>query len=148
MKKTNVVLGARLGAQPISNTFLPDCVRYAMRRICSLFVSIVFLGWIMPLGSWIQPAQESVACNGQRAVCMCSHAKAAPAAAQPGPAVYKAGGAARGEPGGSASARQYLHAIELGAFFGAQAGHLFTRDFQPALLFVARPIEHIPKIAL
>jgi len=39
-------------------------------------IIVIFTLWLLPLGAFIKPAQEKIACGGQRAICLCSHAKA------------------------------------------------------------------------
>ncbi len=39
-------------------------------------IAILFFIWILPLGFFIKPSQEKMACNGQRAICLCTHTKA------------------------------------------------------------------------
>lgn len=42
----------------------------------SALIAILFFIWILPLGFFIKPSQEKMACNGQRAICLCTHTKA------------------------------------------------------------------------
>jgi len=42
-----------------------------MKRWLASFLVIGFILWIMPLGYFIKPSQEKLACDGQRAMCMC-----------------------------------------------------------------------------
>ena len=42
-----------------------------MKRIFPLFLLISFILWILPLGVFIKPSLEKLACDGQRAMCMC-----------------------------------------------------------------------------
>ena len=42
-----------------------------MQRAVSSLLVIFFILWILPLGYFIKPSQEKVACDGQRAICMC-----------------------------------------------------------------------------
>lgn len=44
-----------------------------MQRTLSLTVLAIFFIWILPLGAFIKPSQEKKVCNGQRAICLCSH---------------------------------------------------------------------------
>ncbi len=34
---------------------------------------LTFFSWLLPLGIFIKPAQEKIACDGQRAVCLCTN---------------------------------------------------------------------------
>ena len=43
-----------------------------MKRWLALFLLTSFILWILPLGCFIKPSQEKMACDGQRAMCMCS----------------------------------------------------------------------------
>jgi hypothetical protein len=42
-----------------------------MKRILLSFLFISFILWILPLGVFIKPSQQELACDGQRAICMC-----------------------------------------------------------------------------
>ena len=43
-----------------------------IKPIISLSSLFLFTVWIMPLGAFITPEKEEKACNGQRAICLCS----------------------------------------------------------------------------
>jgi hypothetical protein len=42
-----------------------------MKRLLASFLVISFIVWILPLGYFIKPSQQKLACDGQRAMCMC-----------------------------------------------------------------------------
>ena len=42
-----------------------------MKKLLDTFLVISFILWILPLGYFIKPSQEKLACDGQRAICMC-----------------------------------------------------------------------------
>jgi hypothetical protein len=42
-----------------------------MKRSLASFLLVGFILWILPLGFFIKPSQQTLACDGQRAVCMC-----------------------------------------------------------------------------
>src|SRR4051812_38537549 len=42
-------------------------------RLKSCLVLGLFFIWILPLGAFINPANEKLACDGQRAICLCRH---------------------------------------------------------------------------
>lgn len=44
-----------------------------MKKYISILISILFFIWILPLGVFIEPSQEQIACGGQRAICLCRH---------------------------------------------------------------------------
>jgi len=43
----------------------------SMRQVLTSFLAFSFILWILPLGVFIKPCQEKLACDGQRAMCMC-----------------------------------------------------------------------------
>jgi hypothetical protein len=45
-----------------------------MRKIIPLLAVCLFFIWLLPLGVFIKPSQEKIACGGQRAICLCSNA--------------------------------------------------------------------------
>jgi hypothetical protein len=47
-----------------------------MRYLVSVLTALLFFIWILPLGFFIKPYQEKVACGGQRAICLCSNMQA------------------------------------------------------------------------
>ncbi len=44
-----------------------------MQKVIFSLVIFLFLIWLLPLGVFIKSSNEKVACDGQRAVCMCHH---------------------------------------------------------------------------
>lgn len=47
-----------------------------MRRSIVFLTAALFFIWILPLGFFIKPSQEKIACDGQRAICLCSTTQA------------------------------------------------------------------------
>lgn len=43
-----------------------------MFRLSSLFITLCVFTWFLPLGAFIKPSQEKLACDGQRAFHMCT----------------------------------------------------------------------------
>ena len=52
--------------------FLIYVIMTGMKRNIALSLIVLFFVWILPLGVFIKPGQEKLACNGQRAICLCS----------------------------------------------------------------------------
>jgi len=44
-----------------------------MKCLARTFTIIFFFAWLLPLGVFITPSQEKIACGGKRAICLCSH---------------------------------------------------------------------------
>lgn len=47
-----------------------------MSKAVLTLTAFVFFVWLLPLGIFIKPSQEKIACGGQRAICLCSHQQA------------------------------------------------------------------------
>jgi hypothetical protein len=62
------------------------------KKLISSITVLLFFIWILPLGSYIKPSQEKIACNGQRAICMCSHMTAKMAHAVEGKTIQSGSG--------------------------------------------------------
>lgn len=62
-----------------------------LKRCFSFFTVLLFFIWILPLGVFIKPSQEKQACDGQRAICLCSHLLAKQAAKAAGKILLKNG---------------------------------------------------------
>jgi hypothetical protein len=91
-----------------------------MRRWISLILLVVFFSWIVPIGVFIAPSKEKLLCDGQRAICLCSHS------------------------GGSFSASQY----DLAALFideNSRSLLYLSRAQSFYQLLVCRSIDHVPK---
>lgn len=117
-----------------------------MRNVVLLSVAFSFFIWILPLGVFIKPAQEKLACDGQRAVCMCSHGMSQPLVHKAGETIYQSpGGFTTKEhhnPGGGSNQFLLAQNIDLlsrqeGGFF-LEGSFLFTSTVFPL-------IEHVPK---
>ncbi len=117
-----------------------------MRKIVLSITALLFLIWILPLGIFIKPSQEKLACNGQRAICLCSHLMAKQLAKTTGKPIYKGGGTTEQKehsaPGGSShyfSVAQKKNQINKHfSFYHQQQSCLYS-------LLVARSIDHVPK---
>lgn len=46
-----------------------------MHLLIYQLTALLFFIWILPLGIFIKPSFEKFACDGQRAICLCSHVK-------------------------------------------------------------------------
>jgi len=117
-----------------------------MKKLLASFLLVSFILWVLPLGVFIKPSLQKLACDGQRAMCMC-HAfipKSVDKAMEPGMAL-KAGGAANKENSSGGGSNYFVSArpavtlnLHLTSFFENQ--HLcYKSPFLAAL-------EYVPKI--
>lgn len=115
-----------------------------MRRLIYSLLALFFFIWILPLGAFIKPEHEKTACNGQRAICLCSHLMAKQASPAPFKSLLGAGQAPiQKETGVSAS----HHFLAVCASLNTTSSHSFfqtTEDLLPALTVVRR-VDHVPR---
>lgn len=118
-----------------------------MRRIISTLMAFLFFIWILPLGAFIRPEKEEKACNGQRAICLCSHLLAKHRPQQVASSVLKSGaGAAQKESTGPAS--HFFLSPDNIIRLSVNENIFFSDDILLYISAVLRPVEHIPKHAV
>jgi len=114
-----------------------------MRRFISLLIIVLFFIWIIPLGVFITPDKEKKTCNGQRAICLCSHLIAKKMAKMAGK-MYLTSGGVNKEQGSSSASHDFLIAL-----FKNQINKNISPHFQKATVvcnrLIVKPIEHVPK---
>ena len=117
-----------------------------MRNIVAATTALLFLIWILPLGIFFKPSQEQIACNGQRAICLCSHLMAKQEAKNVGKTIYKGSGSSQKEQNGSGgSSNQFLLTQKKNqsnnqiSLYHRQQSILYS-------LLVVRSIDHVPKV--
>ena len=112
--------------------------------IISLIASLFFL-WLLPLGVFIKPSLEKIACDGQRAVCLC-HAQIDKAhsnnSAKSALTQNSGGNKEAAHSGGGAN--QFLICISYDNVDERISKHFESPQHIPSLLFVQN-IEHVPK---
>lgn len=118
-----------------------------MKKILLTLTAVLFFLWILPLGFVIKPAFEKIACDGQRALCMCSHLTMKQTGANPGKTCFQANtGAQQAEPkksGGTGSF--FLLAQTTAHVINKFCSHLQNTPTLYSFRLTPR-IEHIPKI--
>ena len=118
-----------------------------MFRGLSVIILFVFVSWLLPLGIFIKPSQEKIACDGQRAICMCSHSGGALASkSRSGETVVKFNPGAHKEEHGSFSASQYYFATNHSNKNSHIASLHFLRQLSLYQLLICHLIDHVPKV--
>jgi len=118
-----------------------------MRRIISTLIIFLFFIWILPLGAFIRPEKEEKACNGQRAICLCSHLLAKHRPQQVASSLLKNGtGTAQKESPGSAS--HFFIFPDNIIRLAVNKNVFFSDDILLYISAVPRPVEHVPKHVL
>jgi hypothetical protein len=113
----------------------------SMRRWTSVVLTVAFILWILPLGIFIAPSKEKLFCDGQRAICMCSHiGKHHPAPA--GESFSKADD--QKEDGAGFSSTHYDALAQAGAHDVQILAPNASREIFYSLL-ISSPVEHVPK---
>ena len=116
-----------------------------MQRFLSGILSVVFLLWLLPLGVFIVPSKEKSFCDGQRAICLCSHHSALAPKADSGKVIVKINGGVPKEETSSFGASLYDTSAHLLRRPNLQAFNYFLRQKNLYRLLLVCPIEHVPK---
>lgn len=116
-----------------------------MQRFLSSIVIFLFFVWILPLGAFFKPSQAKIACDGQRAICLCPHLLAKQAAKNAGKTLYKGSGAAQKEQAGAGGASHYFLFVQKKNQINKQPYFYHPQQSFLYSLLDVRPIEHVPK---
>jgi len=112
-------------------------------RIIATTLVIIFLAWILPLGVFIAPSKEKMFCDGQRAICMCSHMAAKHKHTDSVETFAKAENSQKESHGFSSSHYDSIVAVnshDTQAFLYCSLQQNFYK------LLVSRAVEHVPKV--
>jgi hypothetical protein len=118
-----------------------------MHHAVCLISILLFISWILPLGIFIKPSQEKMACNGRRAICMCSHMRVSKAQQNPlenSVSVKGAHGSQKESSSGGGAHHYLCISPQL-----SQGLHLATSLTQQYLRFqdpFYKMIEHVPNV--
>ena len=127
-------------------TITPFCEKNTTMRLTAVSLTILFFIWILPLGVFIKPFQEKLACDGQRAICMCSHLMAKQAVQNDGKAFSKVGGGAQSEKDNSFSSGMCFFFRDNKNLISNQISSYLQQKLLLHSFLVVRPIDHIPII--
>ncbi len=118
-----------------------------MRKIFSSITLVLFFIWILPLGVFIKPSAEKLACGGQRLICLCSkmtdktqQKTSAKISFQNSTGVHK-------EEGSSGGASHYFLISHLNNQRATTLSNLTDQVFLTDQNSFLKAIEHVPKIA-
>ncbi len=117
-----------------------------MKRSLSSFLLVCFVLWVLPLGFYIKPSLQKLACDGQRAICMC-HAfvfKTSDQAMEPGIAL-KPGASTNKENASGGTSNNYISLKPAVILNLQQASFFETQYFSYKSPFLAA-LEYVPKI--
>jgi len=116
-----------------------------MKKSLAFFLVTSFILWILPLGVFIKPSAEKLACDGQRAMCMC-HAlvlKIADKAIEHGLA-YKTGTSSNKE--NSSGGGNYFVSAKPAVALNLQLTSLFDNQFLSYKSPYLAALEYVPKV--
>jgi hypothetical protein len=116
-----------------------------MKKLLPLFLAVSFILWVLPLGFFIKPSQQKLACDGQRAMCMC-HAlvfKSSDKAMEPGLAL-KAGSSPNKE--NSSGAGNYFVSAKPAVALNLQSASVFENQFLSYKSPYLAALEYVPKV--
>lgn len=118
-----------------------------MKKLASGIILIIFTAWVLPLGAFFKPEQEKTACNGERAICLCTHIAKKQAAKMDGQQYFKYAGNTDKEKGGSSSfGLEFIHTINNAHDFNLAKNTFYLISFLNTRQIFARPIEHVPLV--
>lgn len=118
-----------------------------MRKGIFSLTALLFFIWILPLGYFIKPSQEKIACDGQRAICLCSQKQAKTKSSPISGYGLKASSDANKETSASGGGAGHYY---LAAHLPIQNG-LSVRALNDSIILAYRnpflsSIEHVPKV--
>ena len=118
-----------------------------VRRFITLLTTICLAVWIMPLGAFIKPSQEKIACDGQRPFHMCRmmSGKVRPDNEFSSKISFSNASNVNAQAKSAASAGTHFSAPQTDSHDRA-ASH-FAGEFAQISIFplILRSIEHVPK---
>ena len=123
-------------------------IMLGMFRVVSLILAITFASWVMPLGVFIKPKDEKMACDGQRAFHMCSmmQKEAASKVSSPTVSIMNASGQEQG-PRSQSSGGDNIVLNQALLAEQEQVTWFMVSDHPITTLFIIKPLEHPPQVA-
>jgi hypothetical protein len=117
-----------------------------MNKLLSSFLVISFILWILPLGIFVKPSQEKLACDGQRAICMC-HAlvlKESDKAMEAG--INLKAGSSTNKENSSAGAGNYFVSAKPKVILNLHATSFFENQYHCYKNPFLASLEYVPKV--
>jgi len=116
-----------------------------MKNVFLSFVLISFILWILPLGYFIKPSQQQLACDGQRAMCMC-HVMLPKSVDKVMPGVSLKAGATQGKENSSGGTGNYFVNSKPNIVITLNLSSIFDLQFLSYKNPFPVSIECVPKI--
>ena len=115
-----------------------------MRTTVVTLTALLFFIWLLPLGIFIKPSQEKFACDGQRAICLCSHMKVSKAMESSVGLNLRASASKEGSSPGGAS--HYFSVLLIKTGEGLQLSSLFEQQYLCYKDPFLTSLDHVPKV--
>lgn len=116
------------------------------KKFCNILIAVLFCVWIIPLGAFIKPKDEKKACNGRRAICLCTHLVKKQMAKMAGKQFLINGGGVNKEQSSSPSFGPDFF-LTIKTYNSHLAKNPYSRSaLIPINQLFTRPIEHVPKV--
>ena len=113
-----------------------------------LTILFIFISWLLPLGIFIKSSREKIACNGQRAICLCRHqSDASTTKVKPSSMVLFQSGVAQNTSEMSSGISSHFFASQFIFSSPNLATNIFHEYHGLESLQERFPLEHVPKIA-
>jgi len=116
-----------------------------MTRVLIFLLLLSFILWILPLGYFIKPCQQKLACDGERAMCMCHvmMVKSPDKAMEHGVGIKE--GASTNKEGSSGSAGNYFFSPRNIVSLNLHSSSFFENPFLTYQNPFLAAIEYVPK---
>jgi len=115
-----------------------------MRRFIVFLTALLFFIWILPLGVFIKPSQEKLACNGQRLICLCS-LKGKMRQKNGGKILFQNASGPHKEEGSPGGASHYFVSAKNKDHANNRLFRYFDQQSFLYSFLINRSIEHVPK---
>jgi len=118
-----------------------------MKHILTALTLIVFMAWLLPLGIYIKPSQEKIACDGQRAICLCHVGlhKAANKPMEPGISLKGQTASSQKEEAHGGAAGHYFVSAKVIVSQGLQVASAFENQYLCYKNPYLASLDHVPK---
>ena len=117
-----------------------------MRRLILSLTVVLFFVWLLPLGIFIKPSQEKVACDGQRAICMCCCHMFKKTSNSPGKVMLSGAtqGTSKEAPSSGGASNYFLSSVFMNPTINLWSSQWRSSTQFPTLPFI-RSIESVPR---
>ena len=116
-----------------------------MKKLLAVFILLAFTLWILPLGYFIKPSQQKLACDGQRAMCMCYMTGHRPSDKAMEAGISLKAGSSTNKESSSGGGGNYFVSAKSAVTLNLQSATFFENQFLSYNNPFLASIEYVPK---